>query len=243
MTCLLSLEAVSKRHCSRGREFVALRDVDFELEAGELVGVWDTSRAGATALLRVAAGLDQPDAGVVRFEGRNLASDRGPMESGALRYADAHFELGLGDTTISQLQVPLLAGRGVSLLDASARAEDALNRVGATACANVAPGELSAEELARVRIARALVLGPKLLVIDQPASAVDLGARDDILALLRSIADEGTAVLMTVPEPKQLAGVDRAMQVNNGRLIGKHLPEVASVVPLRRSGARAASSQ
>ena len=89
-------------------------------------------------------------------------------------------------------------------------------------------------------IASALVTKPALLVIDEPTSGVELLQRDPLLALLRSIADEGTAVLMSTGDAQGLSGVDRALTIDDGELQGEPEPAQADVVPLRRaeSGAR-----
>ena len=72
----------------------------------------------------------------------------------------------------------------------------------------------------RVALARALALEPSLLVIDEPTRGVDLLERDAILALLRSLADEGIAVLISTGEATALAGADRALSLADGELRG-----------------------
>src|SRR6476659_3966736 len=71
---LLTLEQVSKRFHQGRREVTALDDVSLTVAAGELVAVWGVPRSGRTTLLRIAAGLEQPDRGVVRFRGTALSA-------------------------------------------------------------------------------------------------------------------------------------------------------------------------
>ena len=87
-------------------------------------------------------------------------------------------------------------------------------------------------------IASALATAPALLVIDEPTSGVDVLQRDPLLALLRSIANEGTAVLMSAGDAQGLSGVDHALTIDNGGFQAE--PPQAHVVPLRRAegGAR-----
>ncbi|HTC72245.1 MAG TPA: hypothetical protein VK655_05115, partial [Solirubrobacteraceae bacterium] len=85
--------------------------------------------------------------------------------------------------------------------------------------------------------ASALATKPALLVIDEPTSGVDVLQRDPLLALLRSIANEGTAVLMSAGDAQGLSGVDRALTIYNGELQPE--PPQARVVPLRRADAGA----
>ena len=115
-----------------------------------------------------------------------------------------------------------------------------LIQVGAESCARLECHELDGAELVRVAIASALVTKPALIVIDEPTSGVDLLQRDPLLALLRSVADGGTTVLMSTGDAQGLSGVDRALTIDNGELQGEPEPARAHVVPLRRadSGAR-----
>ena len=83
-------------------------------------------------------------------------------------------------------------------------------------------------------IARALALGASLLVIDEPTTACRPVERDEILELLRSLADEGIALLLSVGETTALSGADRALSLSGGELRGQASPELATVVPLRR---------
>jgi energy-coupling factor transporter ATP-binding protein EcfA2 len=235
---LLALEHVGRRHRhppSRGaggtHERTILRDVSLELETGELVAIWGLRRCGRSTLLRIAAGIEPTDAGCVRFAGREL-SGAGRLELGG----------GIGYCARASLDAPsvldeLLLGqlaRGVRGPLARARAYTALARVGAADCAPRALHELDGAEELRVALARALALEPSLLVIDDPVRGVDLLQRDAILGLLRSLADEGIAVLTSTDEATALAGADRALSLSDGVLRGASVPELAEVLPLRR---------
>jgi ABC-type multidrug transport system ATPase subunit len=227
---LLTLEHATKRFTSGQRETLALRDVSLELDAGDYVAVYGLRRSGRTTLLRVAAGILPLDEGLARFDGRDLAG--GPARSLGIEigYCSPSFDPAHGGTVTDHVAVALLA-RGVGRTRACARAEEALARAGAESCAHLDPRELHVDELARAGIARALVTAPRLLLIDEPTNGVDVLERDGILALLRALADAGTAVLATIGEP--LAGADRVLALDGGRLRGHAVPEQAPVLPLR----------
>ncbi|HEY5287451.1 MAG TPA: ATP-binding cassette domain-containing protein [Solirubrobacteraceae bacterium] len=238
---LLELEHVERRHRSGAHERTILRDVTLELDAGELVAIWGLRRCGRSTLLRIAAAIEPVDSGLVRFAARELGAV-GSLALGG----------GIGYCTRASLDAPsvldeLLLGqlaRGVRRLLARARAYTALARVGAADCAERAPHELDGAEEMRVALARALALEPSLLVIDDPVRGVDLLQRDSILSLLRSLADEGIAVLISADEATALAGADRALALSDGVLRGASAPELAEVLPLRRDqpGRRRASA-
>ena len=248
---LLALERVGKRYEAGRRERVVLDEVSLSLEQGELVAVWGMPRSGRSTLLRIAAGIEPPDTGFVRFEGRDLNTPGRQVLGEGIGYcrpAPRDREAGI---VLDELMLGPRA-RGATHSAAAARAHAALERVGANGCAEHPINELDGAEAVRVSVARALLLDPALLVIDEPVTGVDLLHRDDLLALLRSLADEGLAstgrdagvgapgrgggiaVLMTVGESTALAGCDRALRIGGGGLGGSTEPELAAVVPIHR---------
>lgn len=229
---LLDLERVSKRYGGAHQRAV-LHDASLEVQVGELVVVWGRRRSGRSTLLRLAAGVEAPDAGVVRFEGRDLSADAADILGGKIGYCWHQLRGGQEDVVLDQLIVTQLA-RGVRSTAARACAWASLERVGAQNCGALRPRELDAAESVRVMIARALTLEPSLLVIDEPTKGVDLLDRDEILQLLRSLADGGIAVLASTGETTALSGADRALSLSDGELHGSLAPELAAIVPLRR---------
>jgi ABC-type lipoprotein export system ATPase subunit len=231
---LLALEDVCKRYSNGGsRERVALHDVSFELEPGELVSVWGRRRSGRSTLLRLAAGIEAPDSGSVRFEGRAV-SGRGTRALDQLCYCRKTFRPSEGQLVLDQLVIGQLS-RGVSPSQACSRASEALKRAGVERCRSLRPAELDGAEAVRVAIARTLVRQPKLIVIDEPAIGIDLLARDGVLRLLRSLADDGIAVLASTGDATGLSSADRALALSEGELDGTLVPQRASVIPLRRA--------
>lgn len=237
---LLELEAVSKRYGGPARERRMLSEVTLELEAGELVVVWGLKGSGRSTLLRVAAGIEAPDSGTVRFEGRDLTEHGEDLLGGGVGYCERTFRHAEGEGVLEQVAVGLLA-HGVAPREARARAKRALARVDAEQTAPQRLAALDEGESVRVAIARTLALEPALLVIDEPIRGVDLLERDGILELLRSLADEGIAVLASTGESTGLAGADRGLVLSEGELRGAPPAELATVLPLRRpAGWRAA---
>jgi ABC-type multidrug transport system ATPase subunit len=234
---LLELERVSKRYGRRPGDRVALRDVSLQIEPGELVAVLGRRRSGRSTLLRVAAGVEVPDEGVVRFAGHNLASGSADVGDGGIGYCQRSFRPGEGRVVLDQIMVRLLA-RGASPSSAESRAHAALVGAGAEQCAGFEPDDLNGAEAVRVAIARALAGNPRLLVIDEPTKGVDLLERDSILLLLRTLANEGVAVLMSTGETPCLSGVDRGLTIGGGELHGRQRSELAPVLPLRRAAGR-----
>lgn len=221
---LLAVEGVHKGYRRGDRTVTALDDVSLVVEAGEHVSVWGGRRSGRTTLLRVAAGLEAPDRGVVRF-----SSDGG----GPLGFAHAS-PFAAQQAIVDYVALPLLA-RGADVAQAQDRSRTELARVGASSCAGLRAGELDATDLVRVGLAQVLVTQPRLVVVDEPTRDVDLLEREPVMALLRRIANDGIAVLMTTGEAVGVAGVDRVLTIADGRLRAGVAKEQATVIPLRRS--------
>jgi ABC-type multidrug transport system ATPase subunit len=233
---LLELRNVSKRYGDGPGERIALQNVSLELDTGELVAVLGMRRSGRSTLLRVAAGIETPDTGVVSFAGRDLARCRGEKLGGEIGYCRRAFHPAEGEIVLEQLIVGQLT-RGVPTVQARLHARSALKRVDAAQCAAFRPADLNGAEVVRVALARALVFRPKVLMIDEPTIGVDLIDRDEILLLLRSLANEGIAILISTGEGTCLSGADRALSLGDGVLRGSLVPELASVTqlhPLRR---------
>ncbi len=230
---LLALEHVGRRHGGGAGECTVLRDVSLEVDAGELVAVWGLRRSGRSTLLRVAAGIEPADTGVVRFAGRELSEDGCETLGSGIGYCRRGFVGAEGRDVLDELMAGQLA-RGVPASAARVRARSALEQAGVEHCAARELRELDSAEAVRVSLARALALEPSLLVIDEPIKGVDLLERDRVLALLRSLADKGIAVLMSAGESTELAGSHRALSLSGGELHGSLRPELATVVPLRR---------
>jgi|CZKG01.1.fsa_nt_gi ABC-type multidrug transport system ATPase subunit len=230
---LLELEHVEKSYGRGPCTQTVLRDVCLEVEAGEIVAVWGMRRSGRSTLLRVAAGIEPPNAGTVRFDGRDLRDRRCEVLGGDIAYCRKTFRPSEGAVTLDHLTVGQLA-RGVTPSVAISRARAALERAGAEACAARRPGELDGEECVRVAVARALALDPRVLLIDEPTIGVEMLARDGILTLLRSLADDGMAIVRTTGETTGLSGA-RALTLSEGELHGESRRRLAPVLPLRRS--------
>ncbi len=226
---LLELEHVRKRY--RHLERIALDDVSLVIETGEMVTIWGERRSGRSTLLRVAAGIETLDSGVVRFDGRDLAERNGMMLGGGISYCRRALRSSAGQTIADQLAAGQF-GRGTPRTQARARAWRSLERVNAQDCATRIPAELNGEEVIRVSIARALTSEPRLLVIDEPTVGVDLTARDGILQLLRSIADDGIAVLTSTGEGTGFLGADRVLSLGKGKLRGEESPTLAPVTDI-----------
>ncbi|WEG08747.1 ABC transporter ATP-binding protein [Microbacterium horticulturae] len=206
----MSLVEVEKLHrvfrLGRGADDVtAVNAVDFTIEAGEALGLVGESGSGKSTIARILVGLERADAGAVRIDGVNrLERAHGRRERLAraravqMVFQDPNGSLDRRLTVAESLQRVLrLHGRAASRSAAHAEALTLLDRVRLSdRHADAKPHELSGGQRQRVAIARALAAGPKLVVLDEAVSALDVSVQAQVLDLLREIQrDSGVGYL------------------------------------------------
>jgi ABC-type cobalamin/Fe3+-siderophores transport system ATPase subunit len=231
---LLELRTVSKRGREGRRPRVLLDEVSMAVGAGELAVVLGSNRLDCSTLLRIAAGLEIPETGMVLFDGRDLTRDGEELRGVEVGYVQRTLRGTEGRDVLSLIATGLLA-HGMAPSRANETAHAALERVGAESCAALSAVELGEEESVRVALARTLALQPRLVVIDEPITSVAPLQRDELLRLLRSLAQAGVAVLAGTADPVGLSGADRAFSLDQGRLQTSSEPRLAPVLRLRRA--------
>ncbi|MEV6923667.1 ATP-binding cassette domain-containing protein [Dactylosporangium sp. NPDC051485] len=175
----------------------ALIDVDLDVAEGEILAVIGESGSGKSTLARLLLALDRPTRGGVEFEGRPIEADRRRLRAGTgivLQdpYASLDPRFTIHDTVAEPLRALRIPGDHRRLV------ADVLARVGLEPDrAAQYPHELSGGQRQRVALARAIVHGPRLLIGDEPLSALDVTVRAAIVALLRELnASLGLAVVL-----------------------------------------------
>jgi ABC-type lipoprotein export system ATPase subunit len=218
---LLSLDAVSKSYWRGSTEVRVLTAASLDVNAGEFVAVWGKRGAGKTTLLRIAAGLEAPNSGMVRFDGNDLSrlSEGGHArlmreQIGWVRRAGPRSELRMLD----YVALPLLIEHGQR--KAHGRASDALSRVGMSECQGQRWNSLSDGERALVAIAHGIVRAPRLLLVDDPTANLGVREREEVMELLRALVEEtNLAVLITVPDMPAAMRSHQLRALSGGRLL------------------------
>lgn len=223
---MLELDTVVKYYQSGAGEVRAVRGVDLAIAPGEMLALLGPSGSGKTTLLMLAAALLAPDAGTVRFDGRDLST---LSENEACDYLmnDVGFiyqgvHLMPRVSALENASIKLMLG-GVPMREAQARARPWLERVGLGRHLGRTPDELSGGERQRVAIARALCGEPRLILADEPTGNLDSARSTEMIELLRSIAHERRAAILLVThdvEAAQLA--DRCCTLRDGKLLDGH---------------------
>jgi oligopeptide/dipeptide ABC transporter ATP-binding protein len=230
---LLSAESLSKRFplprrgLARPSAVRAVEDVSFAIAEGEVLGLVGESGSGKSTLGRLVLRLIEPTAGRVTFEGQDVTALK-PRDLRALRrrmqmvfqdpYASLNPRRGVGEQIAEVLRLHGLAGRD----GGRARAAELLTHVGLSPDdAPRLPRHFSGGQRQRIAIARALAVEPRLLVADEPVSALDVSVQAGILALLRTLREElGLAMLFISHDLSVVeAMADRVMVLYLGRVM------------------------
>jgi len=222
MTLTLTARGLAKTYAGDGIEVLALRGVDLDILAGELVALMGPSGCGKSTLLHLLAGFDRPTAGSValgdrRVEGLSEA-EWAVLRRREIGFVFQFFNLVQTLTVAENVELPARLV-GVSRRDARRRREELLDRLDVSVRADALPSRLSGGQQQRVALARALVNRPRLLLADEPTGNLDSDNAREVVALLRGLAAEGQTVLLATHDPRIAASADRVLQLRDGLLV------------------------
>jgi len=216
---LLELRGVAK---SFGPGARLLEGVELQVAAGEWVAIAGESGSGKSTLLNLVAGLDRPDAGEVRLDGRPL--DFGDDDALSLwrrrqvGFVFQAFHL-LPYLSVAENVALPLALLGAPRAEREARAAAQLEAVGLAGFGARRPGTLSGGEMQRAAIARALVHAPRLLLADEPTGNLDAANASAVLdCFAAAVKRAGAAALMVTHSARAAERADRVLRLANGRL-------------------------
>jgi putative ABC transport system ATP-binding protein len=200
----------------------ALRGIDLDIPAGQLVVLAGRSGSGKTTLLNCLSGLDRPDAGTVHLDGHELTAmtDDELLTLRRDRIGFVFQTFGLVPILTARENVGLpLRLRRTRVAEREARVDLLLDLVGLSSQGEQRPSELSGGQQQRVAIARALAADPELLIADEPTGQLDSRTGREIMDLLQAVvADRGTTALIASHDPQLIERADRAIQLRDGRI-------------------------
>jgi len=225
-TPLVSVRNVSK-HFGEGEARVdALTDVCLDVMAGEVIGLKGPSGSGKTTLLNVIGCILEPSAGQLAlngetvFDGKWLMRDLRRMRLERIGFIfQAHNLLPFLSVVENVALVLRLAGQGEQA--ATARADELLAYLEVSHRRNAMPAQLSGGEAQRVAIARALANRPRIILADEPTAALDSDRARIVMDLLRRVAVENEASIITVTHDEKIfSRFDRLVSLRDGRIDG-----------------------
>ena len=204
----------------------ALRGVDLDLLAGEVLAVTGPSGSGKSTLLHVMAGVLVPDAGRVDYHGGDVSQDITALDEAArsrLRLKEFGFIFQFGQllpdlSALDNVTIPLLLA-GTARRRALAQARETLGELGLNEHLDKRPTQLSGGQAQRAAVARALVTNPRLLFADEPTGSLDsLAAERTMEVLLGSVHSRGAGLVIITHDARVAAYADREVTVRDGRI-------------------------
>ncbi|HEY1134536.1 MAG TPA: ABC transporter ATP-binding protein [Nocardioides sp.] len=215
----------------------ALADASLDLPAGEVLAVLGPSGSGKSTLLRAVAGLEPLTSGSVAFDGTDLVGVPPHRRGFALMFQDGQL---FGHLSVGRNVAYPLRLRRTPRAATAARVAELLTLVGLDGYADRAPGTLSGGERQRVALARALACSPRLLLLDEPLSALDRALRERLAGDLAGILREAgtTALLVTHDVDEAYAVADRVALVRDGRIVQEGYVADVDAAPLDAAVAR-----
>ena len=220
---LIELRDLRKTYRTGKLEFEALKGVDLDIEEGQLVAIVGPSGSGKSTMLHVLGCLDRPTAGAYRFDGRDVGSlseiERSLLRRHRIGFVFQFFHLLPRLSAIGNVELPMLFA-GFARDERRERAAKALAAVGLTPRAHHRPDQLSGGERQRVAIARSVVMGPSLVLADEPTGNLDRASARDVMELLESMHEGGLTLVVVTHDPAIATRARRVVQMEDGRIVG-----------------------
>ena len=218
---ILKVMGVKKTYTTRfGNNHVhALKEVNFDVEAGEFVAVMGESGSGKTTLLNLLAAFDKPTAGTISIDGKELVSLKdnalASYRRNNLGFVFQDFNL-LDTLSIKDnILLPIvLSGKNVK--DYKSKLDSIAKDIGIDDLMKKYPYEVSGGQKQRVAVARALITGPKLILADEPTGALDSQSSDDLLRVFERINKQGQTIIMVTHSVSAASHANRILFIKDG---------------------------
>jgi putative ABC transport system ATP-binding protein len=219
----------------------ALRGITLDFAAGEFVAIAGPSGSGKSTLLNVVAMLDEPNQGTLRIGGNDVTllsdDDRTELRNQLIGFVFQRFNLVPVLSALENVMLPLEL-RGLGQAECRQRALAMLRDVGLGDFVGHRPDHLSGGQQQRVAVARALVIGPAIVVADEPTANLDSETSKHIIGLMRLLnRQHGTTFIFSTHDNRLLGHVDRLIHLTDGQVVERNAvhdsgtePRVAAVL-------------
>ena len=206
------------------KQCVALRNVSFEVCAGEFVAIMGPSGSGKSTLLNIIASLDKPSGGDVYLEGKSLKAiperELSEFRRDNLGFVFQDFNLLDTFSLKDNILLPLVLSR-MALPEMEARLMPVAGELGITELLNKFPYEVSGGEKQRAAIARAIITNPRLLLADEPTGALDSRSSSQLLRQFTALNTKGRTILMVTHSAMAASHAGRVLFIRDGEIFSQ----------------------
>ena len=248
-SALIDLRGVTKSYQTDAGEFLALKQVDLQVNAGEFVAVIGKSGSGKSTLTNMITGIDRPTSGEVNINGtavhtlreNQIASWRGLTIGVVFQF----FQLLPTLTVVENIMLPMDFCNLYTRRERYVRAVHLLEQVEMAEQINKLPSALSGGQQQRVAIARALATDPPIIVADEPTGNLDSRTADAVFHLFEKLVEGGKTILMVTHDEDMAQRVTRTVTIADGAIVSDRLTgrvagqlraEAALVTPVTTDG-------
>ena len=222
---IIKLSKISKRFASANKNIIVLKNVNMQINKGELVSLSGPSGSGKSTLLHIIALLDQPTSGEVFFKKKNFSksndSEKDFVRRKGISIIYQQNNLLSDFTAIENVLIPLL-NNGYSWDESTKKAKKTLSLVNLSRRLNHFPSELSGGEQQRVAVARALITEPDLILADEPTGSLDRKTANEIFSLFSKLKSKNRAILYATHNRELSNRADYKLNILDGNIVRKN---------------------
>ena len=238
---MLKLAQITKRYTMGDNVVEALRGIDLEFRDSEFVSILGPSGCGKTTTLNIIGGLDRYTSGELIINGRSTkqykARDWDAYRNHSIGFVFQSYNLIPHQSVLANVELALTLS-GVPKAERRRRAKQALKQVGLADQMHKKPNQMSGGQMQRVAIARALINDPEILLADEPTGALDSETSQQVMQLLRQVAQDRLVIMVTHNPELAQAYSTRIIQLRDGQVISDSDPYRADPQPVPASPAR-----
>lgn len=229
---IIKMKNISKAYRMGNKDYLAIRNINLEINKGEFVAIIGPSGAGKTTLMNIIGCLDTPSEGEYILDGIEITKCRddklAEIRNKKIGFIFQTYNLLPRLNVYENIELPLIY-MGLDSKESKKRVMEAIEKVGLETHINHKPSELSGGQMQRVAIARALVSDPSILLADEPTGALDSKTGSEILKLLQKLNNTGHTIVLITHDKDIAKEARRIISIKDGIITSDNIAKEVSL--------------